>query len=176
MVKAIALPEGRPYLDPAGKLGPQIVDDIKTRILSGQYPQGGPLPSLSAQAEFYGIPDQTMSGALVRLIKEGWVKKVGYGRYQVATVCPPITPDEEESKPNHSRARPDLALSCAESPVVAVVIPPSATCYLCPSCGIWAQIEAAVLAAIPAQMTLACAACQAILLPVRLDPAKQVGR
>lgn len=153
------LPVGSVYLDNNKPLSPQIIDDLKCRLLSGQYPQNGPLPTSSAMTEFYGVSDQHIYGALSRLIKDGWIVKEGYGKYRVATIIPPPV----ESVP---------------PPVVkdgSVVRQKAETTRLlyCPTCGIWTQLDATVLAAIPSGMTLACVADASVLIAVELDPAKR---
>jgi len=94
------LPTGSVYLDRGRPLTPQVVDDLKVRILNGQYPQSGPLPSVSGLAEFYVLSDQIISNALNNLIKEGWIIKEGYGRYVVAAIIPPVNkPDIPMTSP-----------------------------------------------------------------------------
>ncbi|MGI9059749.1 MAG: GntR family transcriptional regulator, partial [Ktedonobacteraceae bacterium] len=136
------LPTGSVYLDRSKSLSPQIVDDLKVRMLSGQYPQGGPLPTNSTLAEFYGASDQVIVNVLTKLIVEGYVVKEGYGRYNVASIIPPVKPPTREAD-----VRP--------KEMVALTMPPpgcdaSQHVLYCPTCGIWTPIAARVLEAIPA--------------------------
>lgn len=152
------LPAGNVYLDKSKPLVPQIADDLKCRMLNGQYAQHSPLPTATALGEFYDTTDQTVGTALARLIKEGWVEKEGFGKYRVATIIPPSA----ESVP--------LPVA-KERPVVQQV---SATRLLyCPTCGIWTQMDPSMLAAIPTGMTLACVADASVLVSVALDPDKR---
>lgn len=162
------LPTGSVYLERERPLAPQIYDDLKTRMLSGQYPQNGPLPTLSALTEFYGATDQAMCNVLARLVKEGWILREGRGSYKVAAIIPPPSPSAPvPAKATAMTSKPELA-------VMAEAETPAALLY-CPTCGMWARFSAPVLEAFPAEITLTCTADFTRLLHVRLDPAKRVG-
>jgi DNA-binding transcriptional MocR family regulator len=154
---AVLLPSGSVYLNREKPLAPQIVDDLKTRMLSGQYPQSGPLPTVSALAEFYDVTDQIMSNVLLKLVKERWATKEGYGSYKVAAIIPPpvmTEPPADEPK---------------KSPQETLVI-----VLYCPTCGMWTRLPTSVIEAIPSAITLACVADKTALDRVQLDPAKEV--
>jgi len=141
------LPVGSVYLDRDKSLTPQIVDDLKVRIVSGQYPQGGPLPTNSALGDFYEVSDQVIVNVLLKLIVEGYVVKEGYGRYKVAAIIPPVK-----------------------------AVEPALSTLYCPVCGIWARLPEFVLDALPEALALFCATDKVSLVSVRLDPAKEVVR
>lgn len=156
------LPPGSVYLDRDKSLTPQIVDDLKTRMLSGQYPQSGPLPTVSGLAEFYDVTDQIMSNALIKLVKENWVIKSGYGSYAVAPVIPPVK-SVETSPITLTTAKQSTSFATQE------------TIVYCSVCGIWTSLPETILAALPAELTLACTADKTALIVVRLDTAKRIG-
>lgn len=153
------LPVGSVYLDRERPLTPQIADDLKTRMLSGQYPQNGPIPTASSLAEFYDATDQTVHGALMKLVKEGWLVKEGYGSYKVATMIPPPVMTEPVAD---APAKPPKE---TESPQVLLY---------CPTCGIWTRLSVAVIEAIPSALALMCVADGIALERVQLDPTKEV--
>lgn len=156
------LPPGSVYLNREKPLAPQIVDDLKTRMLSGQYLQSGPLPTVSALAEFYDVTDQIMSSVLAKLVKERWLVKSGYGSYGVAAIIPPIKPVEA----------PPVALVATKQKAALAT---QETIVYCPTCGIWMSLSEAFLIALPSELTLTCTADKTALMVVRLDLAKRVG-
>lgn len=167
MTTATMLPSGplagTVLLDRTRPLSSQIVDDLKTRMLGGQYPQGCQLPSCGSLAEWYEVSDQVLSNVLGALVKAGWLTKEGFGRYFVAAIIPPMP----------------SVLSKEGVLVPPVCVPPvdceasQAVFYLCSGCGLWTQIPESVLAVLPAEVTLSCVA-DAIPL-MRLEPSKYVG-
>jgi DNA-binding LacI/PurR family transcriptional regulator len=53
-----------------------MIDDLKTKIRSGQYPKGWPLPNQQELAKLYNASEITSRRALTELVNEGYVYRV----------------------------------------------------------------------------------------------------
>lgn len=60
----------------------QIADDMIDRIVRGEYPTGGQLPSRRQLAEMYSVSVSTADNAMSLIIDRGWAYgEVGRGTY-----------------------------------------------------------------------------------------------
>lgn len=60
----------------------QIAADISRRILAGEWPIGGRVPTAKAFAHYYGVHLNTAEKALMLLKEHGWlIGRAGSGRY-----------------------------------------------------------------------------------------------
>ena len=74
-------------LNPERQIWLQLVDVLKFRIVSGQYPAGVKLPSVRELAAEAGVNPNTMQRALAALEESGLVTTAKSGRVRTCSLC-----------------------------------------------------------------------------------------
>jgi DNA-binding GntR family transcriptional regulator len=70
----------------------RIADDIRARIIAGQYPPGSKLPTIRQLADTYRVSEEPVRTALRNLSVEGWIEtQQGKGSFVVEEL-PPTPP------------------------------------------------------------------------------------
>lgn len=69
----------------------RIYDDVRRRIITGEYPPGSKLPTIREVQQAYGCSEEPVRTALDWLSEEGWVE-TQQGKGSFVSQDPPVPP------------------------------------------------------------------------------------